>query len=147
MARPGLRPATADVGRHLLPRPSAARRRDPRPARRPGELPLAPHPLRPLTEEPAKLWPLLIPAFARRITRENAVRCAVALGLGFGIGEIGFIAQLIYADGDFNALPWYNFSGFINERFMVCLIHGGFVTSPSAAGDAWAACPSACSAR
>jgi hypothetical protein len=82
----------------------------------------------PLTEEPAKLWPLLIPAFARRVTRENAVRFAVALGLGFGVGEVGFLAQLIYADGDFSTYPWYNFTGFINERFMVCLIHGGFVT-------------------
>src|SRR5689334_21378340 len=30
----------------------------------------------PLTEEPAKLWPLLIPLISRRIGREDAVRAA-----------------------------------------------------------------------
>src|SRR3982751_5165983 len=49
----------------------------------------------PLTEEPAKLWPLLIPLIARRVGRDNAVRAAVALGLGFGLGEIALVAKFI----------------------------------------------------
>lgn len=80
----------------------------------------------PLTEEPAKLWPLLVPWIATRITRENATRVAMALGLGFGVGEIGFVAHLVLGDPRLAALSWYEFGGFINERFLVCLIHGLF---------------------
>src|SRR5689334_13356331 len=49
----------------------------------------------PLTEEPAKLWPLLLPFVWRRLERANAVGVALALGIGFGIGEIGFLADRI----------------------------------------------------
>ena len=82
----------------------------------------------PLTEEPAKLWPLLLPPIARRVGRENAVRVGVALGLGFGLGEIALVARFVQDAPQFAALPWYSFGGFINERFMVCLAHGGFTT-------------------
>lgn len=80
----------------------------------------------PLTEEPAKLWPLLLLPLARRVTRDNAMRAGVALGLGFGLGEIGLIARFVLADARYAGIPWYNFTGFINERFMVCLTHGAF---------------------
>ena len=42
----------------------------------------------PLTEEPAKLVPLLIPAIRRDISRANVGRYALAIGLGFAIGEM-----------------------------------------------------------
>ena len=42
----------------------------------------------PLTEEPSKLWPLLIPVFCRTITYKNVLTIAVALGFGFGLGEL-----------------------------------------------------------
>jgi hypothetical protein len=81
----------------------------------------------PVTEEPAKLWPLLIPFVGRRLSRENAVRVAMALGLGFGIGEIWFIAEILHREQpDIAALPFWQLGGFINERFMVCAIHGAF---------------------
>jgi len=80
----------------------------------------------PLTEEPAKLWPLLLPWIARQVTRENATRVAMALGLGFGVGEIGFIAHLVLGNPQARGLAWYEFAGFMNERFLVCLIHGLF---------------------
>ena len=38
----------------------------------------------PLTEEPAKLWPLALPWVRKAIRRENVARIALALGLGFG---------------------------------------------------------------
>jgi hypothetical protein len=41
----------------------------------------------PLTEEPAKLWLLLVPAFVGRLRKENAPGVAMAIGLGFGLGE------------------------------------------------------------
>jgi len=83
----------------------------------------------PLTEEPAKMWPLLLPfAWWRRSDdRRWNVRLAIALGLGFGIGEAWMLAQLI-ADKDpkIAALPWYQLTGFINERSLVCIAHAAF---------------------
>ncbi len=81
----------------------------------------------PLTEEPAKLWPLLVPVVRRAITRESVGRFAFALGLGFGLGEIFTVAGLIAArDPGVATMPWYQLYGFIGERFLVCGIHGGF---------------------
>ena len=78
----------------------------------------------PITEEPAKLWPLLIPWIAARVSRANAAHVAAALGLGFGVGEIGLIADFIRGNPQMAAHVWYEYTGFIGERFMVCLIHG-----------------------
>jgi hypothetical protein len=78
----------------------------------------------PLTEEPAKLWPLLLPPVRRAITAQNLGRFALALGLGFAIGEIFMIAGLVIAhQPKVAALPWYQLGGFITERLMTCVIH------------------------
>jgi ssDNA-binding Zn-finger/Zn-ribbon topoisomerase 1 len=82
----------------------------------------------PLTEEPAKLLPLLIPALRHKITKENFAMAAMALGLGFGIGEIWLVGNFIGQSAQYSTMPWYYFSGFINERFMVCIIHGGMTS-------------------
>ena len=82
----------------------------------------------PLTEEPAKLVPLLVPFILRDIRRENFVRYALAIGLGFGIGEIWFVAGRIANNPQFAAIPFWQFTGFINERLMVCLLHAAFVS-------------------
>lgn len=87
----------------------------------------------PLTEEPAKLWPLLLPWIWRRLTRANAVRVALALGLGFGIGEIAFLAARLAAVPAVAPLPWHAFGGFIAERLMVCLWHAAFTAVTVAA--------------
>jgi hypothetical protein len=81
----------------------------------------------PLTEEPAKIWPLLLPFVRRKITRDNFWRVALALGLGFGIGELWFIAGRVTLKPELAGLPWYAFTGFLNERLLVCLMHGVFV--------------------
>ena len=78
----------------------------------------------PLTEEPAKIFPLVFPFVRKKITKENFVMAAMALGLGFGLGEIWLVGKFI-ADSTMPALPWYQYSGFMNERFMVCIVHGG----------------------
>lgn len=82
----------------------------------------------PLTEEPAKLFPLLFPFFRNRINKDNFVMSAMALGLGFGIGEIWLVGNFIAASGQFADMPWYYFTGFLNERFMVCIIHGAMTS-------------------
>lgn len=81
----------------------------------------------PLTEEPAKLVPLLIPAILRDIRRDNFVRYAMAIGLGFGIGEIWFIAEKLAESPVYAPQPFYQFGGFLGERLVVCLIHGAFL--------------------
>jgi RsiW-degrading membrane proteinase PrsW (M82 family) len=55
----------------------------------------------PLTEEPAKLIPLLVPFIFLDIRKENFVRYALAIGLGFGIGEIWFLAERIASNPSF----------------------------------------------
>ena len=82
----------------------------------------------PLTEEPAKLVPLLVPFVLRDIRRENFVRYALAIGLGFGIGELWFVAERVAHIPQYALTPFWQFTGFLNERLMVCLLHGVFVS-------------------
>jgi hypothetical protein len=80
----------------------------------------------PLTEEPAKLWPLALPWVRQAITRDNVARFALALGLGFALGEMATVADLITArKPEIAAMPWYQLGGFIQERLMTCAIHSG----------------------
>lgn len=79
----------------------------------------------PITEELVKLWPLLLPFLWKRLSRENATYFAMALGLGFGLGEIWLLASRIAANPEMNQFPWYYYGGFLGERILVCFIHGG----------------------
>ena len=81
----------------------------------------------PLTEEPAKLVPLLIPAIRRDISHANFGRYALAIGLGFAIGEMWFIADIIARNPKFAGVPFYLFGGYLSERLMVCVFHSAFV--------------------
>jgi hypothetical protein len=83
----------------------------------------------PLTEEPAKLLPLLLPWLANGTTRANAARVGMALGLGFGLGEIALVAGLVKATPAIATAPWPSLIGFISERYMVCLVHGAFTAT------------------
>lgn len=80
----------------------------------------------PITEEPIKLWVLLFPWIFRRIERKNAVRFAIAIGLGFGIGEMWMLAVQFAKDPYIASLHWYSLGGYMQERFMVCVMHGAF---------------------
>jgi hypothetical protein len=85
-----------------------------------------------LTEELAKLWPLLLPWFRRRLSKENAPRLGLAIGLGFGVGEVWLVASLLAPDPKFAGVPWYLFgtlNGYMTERFMVCIHHGAFTAA------------------
>ena len=81
----------------------------------------------PLTEEPAKWLPLAIPLVWRALKPERVVPLALAIGLGFGVGEIWFLAEQISRIPQYQALPFYLFGGFAIERFYVTFLHGGFV--------------------
>ena len=82
----------------------------------------------PLTEEPAKLLPLLLPAIRRDIRPENFVRYALAIGLGFALGEMGFIARQVAHVPALAGLPFWQFGGYFGERLMTCVFHAAFVS-------------------
>jgi RsiW-degrading membrane proteinase PrsW (M82 family) len=81
----------------------------------------------PLTEEPAKLVPLLIPAIRRDTSPANFARYALAIGLGFAIGEMWFVADRIARVPAYASLPWYQFGGYVGERLMTCVFHSALV--------------------
>lgn len=81
----------------------------------------------PLVEEPAKLLVLLIPAIFRDIRPENFGRYALAIGLGFALGEMGFIAERVTHRPVMAGLPFYQFGGYVSERLMTCVFHSAFV--------------------
>jgi hypothetical protein len=82
----------------------------------------------PLTEEPAKLLPLLIAAIYRDIRPANFARYALAIGLGFAIGEMWLLARLVAQIPKYAELPFYQFGGYFGERLMVCVFHSAFVS-------------------
>lgn len=83
----------------------------------------------PLTEEPAKWLTATVPSVRNAILSEP-VRMALATGLGFGIGEIGFVTFVFMAQGNVpNAPPWA-FWGLLVERLEVCFLHGALVSLP-----------------
>lgn len=80
----------------------------------------------PVTEEPAKLWPLVFPFIRRSLTSHNLAFFAIALGSGFAVGEVFTVADLIQNKMPHIAgLPWYHLFGFISERLMTVAIHSG----------------------
>jgi DNA-directed RNA polymerase subunit RPC12/RpoP len=81
----------------------------------------------PLTEEPAKLVPLLVPAIRRDVSPANFARYAIAIGLGFAIGEMWFIAEQIARVPAYRGVPFYLFGGYVGERLMTCVFHSVFV--------------------
>jgi RsiW-degrading membrane proteinase PrsW (M82 family) len=84
----------------------------------------------PLTEEAAKLLPLLLPAIRRDLRPGNFVRYAIAIGLGFALGEMWFIAERVNRNPAMAGIPFYQFGGYTVERLMTCVFHAFFVSMP-----------------
>ncbi|MDB6153627.1 MAG: hypothetical protein JWL90_2080 [Chthoniobacteraceae bacterium] len=82
----------------------------------------------PLTEEPMKLVPLLVPMIRADIRPANFARYALAIGLGFAIGEMWFVAGRVAQIKAMEGLPFYQFGGYAVERLMTCIFHGAFVS-------------------
>lgn len=79
----------------------------------------------PIFEEAIKVVPLAIPAFRKFQHGDMDALCAgLALGLGFGMGEAAYLAYGIAQSPAYNQLPWYMFTGFAIERFIVTFGHG-----------------------
>jgi RsiW-degrading membrane proteinase PrsW (M82 family) len=81
----------------------------------------------PLIEEPAKWFSLVLPSLRRKLKPDNAVAIALAVGLGFGVGELWFIAERLARSPHLLNLPFYYFNGFLTERLMVCFLHGAMI--------------------
>lgn len=81
----------------------------------------------PLTEEPAKWLVLLIPLVWRALSPRNAPALSLAVGLGFGVGEIWFLTHQLIRLDTIAAMPFWMFTGFLFERFVVVFLHGAFV--------------------
>jgi len=83
----------------------------------------------PIIKESIKLAPLMLPFISRRISLKNFVAFGMALGLGFGIGEIWLTAFQIRHVPANSMLPFgYVLLGFIAERLMFCFLHGAFTS-------------------
>ncbi len=81
----------------------------------------------PLTEEPAKWLVLLVQTVRRALAPANAIPLALSVGLGFGLGEIWFVAHAVITSPNYPDLPFWMFGGFIVERVEVCFLHAMFV--------------------
>ena len=79
----------------------------------------------PVTEELAKLLPVIVFFAFNRIDKANLRSWMLAIGFGFGIGEAWLIASRIAVVPEYAHFQWYEFGGFYFERILVCFIHGG----------------------
>lgn len=85
--------------------------------------------LAPVFEELVKALPALLPPVRRQIGGpDDAYWAGMALGIGFGLGEAGYLAWGIAASGAYEQYPWYTFTGFLGERLLVVFVHG-FMTA------------------
>jgi len=78
----------------------------------------------PLVEELLKVSPLLLrPAWRMVVSRASALWVGLVLGVSFGMGEAAFISYAVAQNPDYASIPWYGFTGFMNERLMTCFAH------------------------
>jgi len=81
--------------------------------------------LTPLVEEILKISPLLIrPAWKMVTSRASALWVGLVLGVSFALGEAVFIAYAVAQNAQYASIPWYGFTGYLNERLMTCFTHG-----------------------
>ena len=83
----------------------------------------------PLTEEPAKWLTAAVPR-VRAAIRKDPIFLALAAGVGFGIGEIWFLAHALIRSPSYPDLPFWMFGGFVVERLEVCFLHGALLIPP-----------------
>jgi hypothetical protein len=81
--------------------------------------------LAPVFEEAIKPLPLVLGRVGNLVVDSpSAITVGFALGVGFGLGEAGYLAYSVSQSPQYSGLPWYLFTGFLYERTLVCFIHG-----------------------
>ena len=78
------------------------------------------------SEEAIKMAPALLPSISKMLFKSNYYKIAFSwfIGIGFGLGEAYYIAYAISLNPAYSGYPYYFFTGYMNERTIVCLIHG-----------------------
>ncbi len=81
----------------------------------------------PAIEEAIKVTPLLFRLAWKMVTGPaSAFWVGFALGVSFGLGEAAFLAYGVAQTPQYSHLPWYAFTGFLNDRLLACFGHGVF---------------------
>jgi RsiW-degrading membrane proteinase PrsW (M82 family) len=80
----------------------------------------------PLIEEPAKWLVLLSPPVRRTLRPDNAGAIALALGLGFALGEAWTQTYALWSSGETRPALWI-YLGYAIDRLGATMLHGGFV--------------------
>lgn len=80
-----------------------------------------------ITEELFKITPLLVPKVRKEIKESEFIKVQFSwsLGIGFGLGEIWYLAYLIALNPIYDGMQWYLFTGFLLERLLVVFLHAG----------------------
>jgi uncharacterized membrane protein YhfC len=78
-----------------------------------------------VSEEAIKLVPVLVPPIRKSIrVLGSAIPMAFAIGLGFALGEIWYVAYRIsITDPGIASMPFYLLGGFISERVGTVVVH------------------------
>jgi hypothetical protein len=88
----------------------------------------------PVWEEASKAAPLLLPGLRKFLGEPgDALWAGMALGMGFGLGEILYLAYGLAVSPQFSSLLWYGFTGFAVDRLMMTFGHG-LMTAQAAVG-------------
>jgi hypothetical protein len=81
--------------------------------------------LSPLAEEGVKVAPLVFPGLRRHLAGPGgALWLGVYLGIGFGLGEIGYVGWRLSASEALANYPVWMFTGFLGERLAGTCAHG-----------------------
>lgn len=79
----------------------------------------------PIFEEAIKILPMLLRTSHTFLNDAyHALVTGLALGMGFGLGEVAYLAYGIAQSPAYKSLPWYMFTGFASERLIVTFGHG-----------------------
>lgn len=82
--------------------------------------------LAPVTEEAIKLLPALARPVRRYLAEDRGAGlwAGLFLGVGFGLGEIGYLAWRLTGTPAVAGVPVWQFTGFLTERLYVTFGHG-----------------------
>jgi len=76
----------------------------------------------PLIEEAIKNYAVALGPAWKMVTSRARPLGGLHARVSFGLGEAVFIAYAVAQNDVYDSLPWYAFTGFLNERIMACFL-------------------------